>query len=45
MNIQIFGKASVLIPKAQRWFTERGIKFRMIDLAQRACPRVNWTAC
>ena len=36
MNIQIFGKNKCFdTKKAQRWFKERGIKFQMIDLAQK----------
>ena len=46
MNIQIFGKNKCFdTKKAQRWFKERGIKFQMIDLAQKGMSRVNWTAC
>ena len=37
MNIQIFGKNKCFdTKKAQRWFKERGIKFQMIDLAQKS---------
>ena len=40
MNIQIFGKnKSFDTKKAQRWFKERGIKFQMIDLAQKGMSR------
>lgn len=40
MNIQIFGKAKCFdTKKAQRWFKERGIKFQMIDLAQKGMSR------
>ena len=36
MNIQVFGKNKCFdTKKAQRWFKERGIKFQMIDLAQK----------
>lgn len=36
MNIQIFGKNKCFdTKKAQRYFKERGIKFQMIDLAQK----------
>ena len=40
MNIQIFGKSKCFdTKKAQRWFKERGIKFQMIDLAQKGMSR------
>lgn len=40
MNIQIFGKNKCFdTKKAQRWFKERGIKFQMIDLAQKGMSR------
>ena len=40
MNIQIFGKNKCFdTKKAQRWFKERGIKFQMIDLAQKGISR------
>ena len=40
MNIQIFGKNKCFDTKeAQRWFKERGIKFQMIDLAQKGMSR------
>lgn len=40
MNIQIFGKKKCFdTKKAQRWFKERGIKFQMIDLAQKGMSR------
>ena len=40
MNIQIFGKNKCFdTRKAQRWFKERGIKFQMIDLAQKGMSR------
>ena len=40
MNIQIFGKNKCFDnKKAQRWFKERGIKFQMIDLAQKGMSR------
>ena len=40
MNIQIFGKNTCFdTKKAQRWFKERGIKFQMIDLAQKGMSR------
>ncbi len=40
MNIQIFGKNKCFdTKKAQRWFKERGIKFPMIDLAQKGMAR------
>ena len=40
MNIQIFGKNKCFdTKKAQRWFKERGIKFQMIDLAQKAMSK------
>ena len=40
MNIQIFGKNKYFdTKKAQRWFKERGIKFQMIDLAQKGMSR------
>nr|WP_297172831.1 arsenate reductase family protein [uncultured Agathobaculum sp.] len=40
MNIQIFGKNKCFdTKKAQRWFQERGIKFQMIDLAQKGIAR------
>ena len=32
-------KTNALTPKAQRWFKERGIKFQMIDLAQKGMSR------
>ena len=41
MNIQIFGKNKCFdTKKAQRWFKERGIKFQMIDLAQKGMDSV-----
>ena len=40
MNIQIFGKNKCFdTKKAQRWFKERGIKFQMIDLAQKGMSK------
>ena len=37
---QIFGKNKCFdTKKAQRWFKERGIKFQMIDLAQKGMSR------
>ena len=40
MNIQIFGKNKCFdTKKAQRWFKERGIKFQMINLAQKGMSR------
>lgn len=40
MNIQIFGKNKCFdTKKAQRWFKERGIRFQMIDLAQKGMSR------
>lgn len=40
MNIQIFGKSKCFdTKKAQRWFKERGIKFQMIDLAQKGMSK------
>ena len=40
MNIQIFGTAkSADTRKAQRWFKERGIRFQMIDLKEKAMSR------
>ena len=40
MNIQIFGKNKCFdTKKAQRWFNERGIKFQMIDLAQKGMSK------
>lgn len=37
MNIQIFGTAKCRnTQKAQRWFTERGIAFHMVDLKKKA---------
>ena len=40
MNIQIFDKNKCFdTKKAQRWFKERGIKFQMIDLAQKGMSR------
>ena len=38
--IQIFGKNKCFdTKKAQRWFKERGIKFQMIDLAQKGMSK------
>ena len=40
MNIQIFGTTKCFdTKKAQRWFKERGIKFQMIDLAQKGMSK------
>lgn len=40
MNIQIFGKNKCFdTKKSQRWFKERGIKFQMIDLAQKGMSK------
>ena len=40
MNIQIFGKSKCFdTKKAQRWFKERGIRFQMIDLAQKGISK------
>ena len=40
MNIPIFGKNKCFdTKKAERWFKERGIKFQMIDLAQKGMSR------
>lgn len=37
MNIQIFGtNKSFDTKKAQRWFKERGIRFQMIDMKEKA---------
>ncbi|MDD3429772.1 MAG: ArsC family transcriptional regulator [Oscillospiraceae bacterium] len=45
MNIQIFGKAKCFdTKKAQRWFKERGIKFQMIDLAQKGMSKGEYTS-
>ena len=40
MNIQIFGTSKCFdTKKAQRYFKERGIKFQMIDLAQKGMSK------
>ena len=40
MNIQIFGTTKCFdTKKAQRYFKERGIKFQMIDLAQKGMSK------
>ena len=46
MNIQIFGTTKCFdTKKAQRYFEERGIKFQMIDLKEKAqdppCQRLS----
>lgn len=40
MNIQIFGKTKCFdTKKAERYFKERGIKYQLIDLAQKGMSR------
>ncbi len=37
MNIQIFGsKKCKITKKAERWFSERGISYQLVDLLQKA---------